>query len=232
MTTGLQNIIRALLVVVWLVFPLSAGAAEKVLVIDSAHGGTDTGVKLSRSVHEKDVTLAIAMQVRESLSGTDGITVHLTRSNDSDVSAVKRKKMLGQPEVDLAISLHVNAGFGQKAEGYEVYYCGHAAPSVRGNNAGEIVSDMEQTRRFNSSVLFAQIVQKNMEKVFPRKGRGLREAPVHLLRSLTVPAILLEVGFSTELKERKQLRDLEVQKAIAAALAQSVKEYFSAGGAS
>ena len=223
---------RLLLIVVWLVFPVSAGAVEHVLVIDSAHGGKDTGVKLSRNVHEKDVTLAIAQQVKKNLSGSVDITVRLTRLDDSDVSTAERKTILQQTHTDLAISIHVNAGFGQQAEGYEVYYRGHEAPSPRGNNAGEIVSDMEQTQRFNNSVLFAQIVQKNMRQVFPRKGRGLREAPVHLLQSLTVPGILLEVGFSTEVKENKQLRDPDVQKAIASALTRSVKEYFSAGGTS
>ena len=223
---------RVLLIAVWLVLPVSAGAAEHVLVIDPAHGGTDTGVKLSRNVHEKDVTLTIAKQLKENLSGSDDITVRLTRSDDSDTSTAMRKTIIQQSHADLAVSIHVNAGFGQQAEGYEVYYNGHAVPSLRGNNTGEIVSDMEQTQRFNNSVLFAQIIQKNMRQVFPRKGRGLREAPVHLLQSLTVPAILLEVGFSTEIKERKQLRDQEVQKAIASALTQSVKEYFSAGGTS
>jgi N-acetylmuramoyl-L-alanine amidase len=91
---------------------------------------------------------------------------------------------------------------------------------------------MEQTERLNNSVLFAQIVQKNMGRVFPRQGRGLRDAPVHLLQSLTIPAILLEVGFSTELEDRKKLKDANIQKSISDALTRSVKEYFLTGRAS
>jgi penicillin-binding protein 1A len=38
------------------------------------------------------------------------------------------------------------------------------------------------------------MVQRNMENVFPRKGRGLRDAPVPILDELAVPAIVLEVA--------------------------------------
>jgi len=233
MTIRLKNRIGVLLIMlVWLAFPLSASAAEHVLVIDPAHGGEDTGVNLSRGVHEKDVTLAIASLMKKNLSDTADIQVRLTRPEDRDVSATQRKKIIGGADVDLVISLHVNAGFGQNAAGYEVYYLGATIPSARKDDSREILKDMEQTRRLNSSVLFAQIVQKNMERVFPRKGRGLRNAPVYLLRSLITPAILLEMGFSTDIEDRRKLRDKKVQESVANALTRSVTEYFSTGGTS
>jgi len=232
MITELKNILWVLAALLWLTFPLSAAAAGHVLVIDPAHGGKDAGVKLSRTVHEKDVTLAIARLVKKNLSNTGKIQVRLTRSDDRDLSPLQRKKVLQGLDADLFISLHVNAGFGQKAEGYEIYYLGAMVPSAHKDDSGEILKDMEQTRRLNNSVLFAQIVQKNMGGVFPRKGRGLRDAPVHILQSLTMPAILLEIGFSTNLEDRKKLKDTEIQKAVAKALATSIKEYFLTGGAS
>ncbi len=232
MITGLKNMILAPIVLIWLVFPLSAAAAGHVLVIDPAHGGKDAGVKLSRTLTEKDVTLAIARLVKQNLSNTGDIKVRLTRSDDSDVSLAQRKKILEGSDEELFISLHVNAGFGQKAEGYEIYYLGATIPSAQKDNSGEILKDMEQTRRLNNSVLLAQIVQKEMGRVFPRQGRGLRDAPVRILQSMTVPAILLEVGFSTNIEDRKRLKDTEIQKAVAGALIRSVKEYFLTGRAS
>jgi len=232
MITRLKNLLWALIALIWLTVPLSAAAAGHVVVIDPAHGGKDTGVKLSRTVHEKDITLAIAKLVKKNLSNARDIQVWLTRSDDRDVSLAQRKKVLEESDGDIFISLHVNAGFGQKAEGYEVYYLGATIPSAHKDDSGEILKDMEQTRRLNNSVLLAQIVQKEMGMVFPRKGRGLRDAPVHLLQSLTTPAILLEVGFSTDIEDRKQLKDTKVQKSVATALTRSVKEYFRTGGES
>ena len=233
MITGLmKKIVWALIVLICFVFPLSAVAAEHVLVIDPAHGGKDAGVKLSRTVHEKDLTLAIARLVEKNLSNTDDIKIRLTRLDDRDVSLAQRRKILEESNADICISIHVNAGFGQTAEGYEINYLGATIPFAEKDDSGEILKDMEQTRRLNNSVLLAQMVQKNMEGVFPRKGRGLREAPVHLLQSLTIPAILLEVVFATNLEDRKKLRDTKVQESVAGALTRSVKKYFLTNGAS
>ncbi|MBW2545170.1 MAG: N-acetylmuramoyl-L-alanine amidase [Deltaproteobacteria bacterium] len=232
MITESKKLIHAAVLFMLLVFPLSAAASGHVVVIDPGHGAANKGVTLSRNVHEKDVTLAVARLVKKSLSGVNNIRIRLTRLDDRDVSMANRKKIVERSNADLFISLHVNAGFGQNAEGYEIYYLGSTVPSAKKSNSGEILKDMEQTRRLNNSVRFAQIVQKNVGRVFPRKGRGLRNAPVLVLQSLTAPAVLLEAGFATNLKDRKKLKDEKIQKDIADALTKSIKEYFSTGGAS
>jgi len=44
-----------------------------------------------------------------------------------------------------------------------------------------------------------------MENVFPRKGRGLRDAPMPILGDLSIPAVVLEVGFATNTDDRKKI---------------------------
>jgi len=215
-----------------LIFPVSVAAAKYVVVIDPGHGGSDMGVKLSKNIYEKDVTLAIAKLVRKNLSGANGIEVRLTRSDDKNVSPANRRKLAGKSDANLFISLHVNAGFGLKARGYEIYYPSASVPSVKKSNSGEILKDMNQTRRLNSCVRLAQIIQKNMGKVFPREGRGLINAPVLVLQSMTAPAVLLEMGFATNLENKKKLRDKKIQQSVADALSKSIKKYFSTDGAS
>ena len=232
MITGLKNMMLGLIVLIWLVFPMSATATGYRLAIDPAHGGKDPGVKFSRSLTEKDVTLAIARLVRENLSNADDIKVQLTRSDDRDLSLAERKKIIERSDADILISIHMNAGFGDKAEGYKIYHLGIPILSAQTGKSVDILKNMGQTMRVNKSVLLAQIVQKEMGMVFPRKGRGLRDAPVQLLQSLKMPAILLEVGFSTGIEDRKKLKDTEIQEAIANALTRSVKKYFLTGGAS
>lgn len=220
---------QVLIVLLWLAFSAAAAAAGHVVAIDPAHGGDDTGVKLSRGVYEKDVTLAVAKFVQVNLSES-GVQVRLTRSDDRALSLLEREKIVQGLDADLFIALHINAGFGQKAEGYEIYYLGVTAPSAETDDPQEILKDMEQTKRLNNSVFLAQIMQKNMEEVFPRKGRGLRDAPVRALQSLTVPAVLLEMGFATSLSDREKLKDVRIQKSVADAVVRSVKEYFLTGG--
>ncbi|TFG93645.1 MAG: N-acetylmuramoyl-L-alanine amidase [Syntrophobacterales bacterium] len=232
MVVELKRLVQLIFVCMLLVVPVSAAAGQHVVVIDPAHGGKDGGVKLSQGTYEKNVTLAIANLVKNNLSNADGIEVRLTRSDDRDVSLAARKMIAEKPDTKLLVSLHINAGFGQNAEGYEVYYLGATAPSVQKDGSGENLRDIEQTRCFNDSVRFAQLVQRNMGTVFPRKGRGLRNAPVHSLQSLSIPAVLLESGFATNLEEKKKLRDIDVQKSIADALTRSIQQYFTTDGES
>ncbi|MBN2538542.1 MAG: N-acetylmuramoyl-L-alanine amidase [Deltaproteobacteria bacterium] len=227
-----KNFIHAAVLCMLLGFPLSAAAAGHMVVIDPGHGGSNMGVTLSRSVHEKDVTLAIARLVKKSLSGAKDIDIRLTRLDDKDVSTTDREKIVQRSNADLFISLHVNAGFGQNAEGYEIYSSSFTVPSAKESNSKEIVKNMEQTGYLNDSVRFGQIVQKNIRRVFPRKGRGLRNAPILVLESLTTPAVLLEIGFATNLEDKKLLKDEKIQKDVADALTESIQEYFSTGGAS
>ena len=227
-----RNLIHAAVLFMLLVFPLSADAAGHMVVIDPGHGGSNMGVTLSRSLHEKDVTLAIARLVKKSLSGAKDIDIRLTRLDDKDVSTTDREKIVKRSNADLFISLHVNAGFGQNAEGYEIYSSGLTIPSDKESNSKEIVKNMEQTGYLNDSVRFGQIVQKNIGRVFPRKGRGLRNAPILILQSLKTPAVLLEIGFATNLKDKKLLKDEKIQQDVADAVTKSIQEYFSNGGAS
>lgn len=213
---------------IFLVFPLSSAMAESrhLVVVDPAHGGRDKGVKLSKKFHEKDITLAIAELLKEDLERSKNIRVLLTRSADKDVSISDRGKIAKRPDTDLLISLHVNAGFGKNSSGFEVYYTGFKSPPTGKSASKEILKDMVATKYLNESIRFARIVQKNMEKIFRRKDRGLRSAPILVLEGLTIPAIVLEIGFATNIKDRKILMDKDTQESVAKALAKSIREFF------
>lgn len=56
------------------------------VVLDPAHGGSDNGSRISDSIVEKDVTLALAFRLRSLLTAR-GFTVVLTRENDAATSS-------------------------------------------------------------------------------------------------------------------------------------------------
>ena len=72
---------------------------------------------------------------------------------------------------------------------------------------------------------------KNIEKIFPRKNRGLRSATIPILEGLTIPAVVIELGFATNIQDRKKLMNRKVQESIAIAVGKSIKEYIAASGA-
>lgn len=207
--------------------PCASGAGKiHVVTVDPAHGGSDQGVKVSEKKYEKDITLAIALLLQKELSKSGNIQIHLTRDTDVLVSTEERKKIATTLQSELFVSIHVNAGFGVNSTGYEVYFPGFVSKVTEKADSKEILKDMAKNKMLNDSVKFAQLVQKNLEGVFPRKSRGVRAAPVMVLEGLTMPAVVVEVGFATNAEDRKKLTDEKIHGAIAKALAQSIHSFF------
>jgi N-acetylmuramoyl-L-alanine amidase len=204
-----------------------------VVVIDPGHGGKDEGVPVGRNVFEKDITLNIAKVIKKDLEGSKQVMVKLTRVADADLDIGDRVRSAIKTDADLFVSLHVNAGFGKTSTGFEIYFPGFRAPNVSGEG-GEgsraLVKDLVRTGYLNESARFAQIARRNLEKVFPRMDRGLREGPVLALKALSIPSVVIEIGFSTSRDEKKKLSEDSVQTAVADALSESIREYFSPKG--
>jgi N-acetylmuramoyl-L-alanine amidase len=208
--------------------PLQGECAQSnrhVVLIDPAHGGDDTGVVADR-LREKDLTLNLALKVREESQKGENLLVRLTRSTDRAISIPERIKILEDLHPECLISLHVNAGFGRQAGGYEVYFPGFRQNASREGGSEPILKDMAKNRSLNEAVRLAQAIQSALDEVFPRKGRGLRDAPSPLLSGVTIPGLVVEVGFATNPEERKNLTGEATQRAVARALVKGLREYF------
>ncbi|MBN2254970.1 MAG: N-acetylmuramoyl-L-alanine amidase [Deltaproteobacteria bacterium] len=211
-----------------ILLPATAAAAHKYLVVvDPAHGGNDKGVQLTNTVYEKDITLIIAKQVQKEIGGKKGISIKLTRTGDTNLVLSERLRMARELKADLFISLHVNAGFGRRSSGYEIYFPGFKKRPKQDNGSREIVEDMVRNKFLNESVRFAQIAMKNIEPIFPRQGRGLRECPIPGFDKLEIAAVVIELGFATNVENRKKMTTSSTQKAIAEALGKSIDDYFA-----
>jgi len=196
---------------------------KKAVVIDPGHGGSDTGVKFGDKIHEKDVNLRIALALQRELQQAGYSRIVLTRSGDRDVSLKERSQIIRSSEPLLVIGLHVNAGFGNKARGYEVYFPGFKAAKEGRNDSSAIISDMTKNKHLNDSVRLAQHIQKHLGEIFPKENRGLRDAPLPLTAGVNVPAVIIEIGFLTNKENRQKLADEKGQQEIARAIARGVK---------
>ena len=206
---------------------VQATQAKRLVIIDAAHGGADAGVMVTDKIQEKEVTLILAQFLQKELAKSPDIQTQLTRTSDKTISNAERMKIVKATSGEvLFISLHVNAGFGNKATGYEIFFPGFKTPATDQNESKAILKDMEQNKYLNDSVRLAQMIQRNMENVFPRKGRGLRDAPMPILGDLSIPAVVLEVGFATNTDDRKKILNEKTQQAIAQALAKGIRDYF------
>jgi len=220
---GHRIFVYLLLVAFFILYPLGALAGH-VVVIDPAHGGTDTGVTASK-ITEKDLTLAIALELKKALDKKAGIDVVLTRNTDKTMSLEERQKKVLEAKPALVLSLHINAGFGKNSSGFELYYPGFTFDSA-GDTKSKKGSAAAGKKHLNDTVKLARIVQRSLDNLFVRKGRGLREAPVPLAEGLSVPVLVVELGFVTNADDKKKLVSPKVQKDIAGALAAAIKSFF------
>src|SRR3989339_742772 len=215
-------------VVVMLLLPVvEAGASQQgefSVLLDPAHGGEDKGV-VNDSFQEKDLTLKLALLIREEAQKVSGLRIGLTRLLNKKVSTVERFKAIGTAKAGVLLSLHVNAGFGNRASGYEIYFPGFDNMKAENGYSRAIIKDMAKNKSLNDSVLLSQDMQAALETVFPRKSRGLRDAPCPLLTGSDIPGLVLEIGFATNPGDRKLVTEGGKQRAVARAIVRGLREY-------
>ncbi len=218
--------ILALLFLACGVSELSAASRKHLIVIDPAHGGQDTGIKLTNSVDEKDITLAVALAIRKELAEVNSLEIILTRDSDKEVSLEDRKNNIAKIKPDILLSLHTNAGFGKSASGFELYYTELNKDITKEKKTAKGSELQMANKSFNDSVKMARIIQENLNTLFPRKSRGLRRADLPIIDGLLVPAVVVEMGFATNSEDKKKLLSPDTQTEIAKALAKSIKTFF------
>lgn len=205
----------------------TAYAQPAAVVIDPAHGGKDYGVFITEKMKEKDLTLKISLLVKRELEKTGRLPVVLTREVDKDLPVSERIKLIKQANPKAVVSLHVNRAFGRSARGFEIYFPGFKAEGEdrkKSNEAQHIIQSMQKTEFLNKSVLIAQSLQRHLLQVFPRENRGLREAPMELTESLTIPIVVVELGFASNADNLKKLNDPKYQVEIARAIGRGISE--------
>lgn len=203
----------------------SAQQGRYVVLIDPAHGGDESGVVVD-NFREKDLSLKIALLMVQEAKKTENIDIQLIRSTDKTMTVSERFRLATGINPHCLLSLHMNAGFGKKAAGYEIYFPGFRYTNSGSGDSAAILKDMEKNSYLNDSVKLAQHILAGLEGIFPRSGRGLRDAPNPLLDALAFPGLMVEIGFMTQAAERKNLSDEETQRSIARALVKGLRSYF------
>ena len=80
---------------------------EILVVLDPGHGGKDDGCARGK-VREKDVNLAIALEVQKRLE-TLGYQVLMTRDTDQALSLGERVRVAEEAQADIYVSIHQNS---------------------------------------------------------------------------------------------------------------------------
>jgi N-acetylmuramoyl-L-alanine amidase len=239
--------------------PPPAGRPPKVftVVVDAGHGGPDRGMRgpigASWEIREKDITLDVALALREVL-GEKGVNVVMTRSTDTLIALSDRGRIANSKKGDVFLSIHVNAPNMRwkqpgAARGFETYFLSEArtedarrveamenevvkyeiASDVQANDPlSFIVHDMEQNQHLRESSELAATIQRSLARTHPGPSRGVKQAGFRVLVTSFMPSVLVEIGFGSNVAEARYLRDPKRQREIASSIADATVEYLTA----
>lgn len=79
-----------------------------VVVLDAAHGGSDEGARLGKTVLEKTLTLTMAEHL-QALLRQQGIVVTMTRTADVDLPALNRAQIANHAQAAVCLVFHATA---------------------------------------------------------------------------------------------------------------------------
>ena len=207
------------------------------IVIDPGHGGKDAGAIGYTGIHEKTITLDIAKKLGKMVRKNMGAKVIYTRDEDVFVPLWKRTKIANESNGKVFLSIHVNStGKNRSARGFETYLLrpGKTEEAKRENSVitleeaaheytnftdeNIILATMAQSTFMKESEYFAEIIQKELDKILTTPNRGVKQAGFHVLVGASMPNVLIEVGFISNKKECKLLGRSSYRKKIAEAI--------------
>jgi N-acetylmuramoyl-L-alanine amidase len=216
-------------------------SAFHTIAIDPGHGGDDDGVKSANGAKEKDLTLAAARRARSVIEARLGLRVLLTREDDRNVPIDDRTAIANNNKADLFISLHVNGSLRPGTAG-AVIYCAEfdkdAARTAAAGGAGRVPAfgggsreielvpwDLAQTRHLDQSQAFASLLEHQFRDRVPLGARSIDRAPLRVLESANMPAVMIEMGYLTNADQAKMLTGDAFQNALVTALVDAVVKF-------
>lgn len=185
---------------VWLLFCLCCQAAQALtfntVILDAGHGGKDGGAVWNGLV-EKRLCLDTTQRL-ERLLKAKGMRVIMTRNSDRFVELSDRARHANRYSKSVFVSVHFNASRKTSISGMEVFY-----RSTRG-------------RTLAASVL------RSMDRRVTGLNRGLFHRDFKVLRSTSMPAVVVECGYLSNKTEARRCATPAHRQALAEAIAAGI----------
>jgi len=221
-----------------------------VIALDPGHGGEDPGAIGPSGLKEKDVVLAIAMQLRERLNAKPGVRVLMTRDSDFFVPLGERVRKAERVQADLFVSIHADAFLTPAARGASVFALsqggatsaaarwmanrenhsdavGGVSVKVKDAQVMRALLDMSTTAQIKDSMRVGNEVLSRIGKVGKLHRGQVEQASFAVLKAPAIPSILVETAFISNPQEEDKLRDPDYRRQLVEALFTGIDRYFA-----
>lgn len=187
------------------------------IAIDPGHGGRDGGAVSQEGAVEKHINLAISLYLRDYLQ-QGGALVVMTREEDKDLAdpGAKRRKtqdlhrraaFVKEQRANILVSIHMNS-----------------IPSNRWRGAQTFYNPKQHQDSYRLAALIQDEIKINMKNT-SREVNTIYDT--YLLKTATIPAALVEVGFLSNVEEARLLSDQTYQKQMAESIYLGIVRYAS-----
>jgi N-acetylmuramoyl-L-alanine amidase len=227
----------------------SVDGRELIIAIDAGHGGTDPGASGRRGTQEKNVTLAIARQLKARIDAEPGMRAVLTRDGDYFVPLRERIRLARQYRADMFISIHADSVRDRDITGSSVYTLSpRGATDEAGRwlaereNAADLMGgvsldgkdtvlasvllDLSQGASMSASNEAASEILEQLDHVGNVLHSEVQHAGFVVLKSPDIPSMLVETAFISNPLEEQKLGDPRHQERLAEAVRSGVRAYF------
>ena len=188
------------------------------IVIDCGHGGRDNGCSGKNGSIESEINLDVGKKLKVYLESI-GIKVVMTRSDGNglyDATAEnfklsdmeKRIEIINSVSPYMVISIHQNSFADNSQRGAQAFY-----------QEGD-----------ESSLAVATSIQSQLLSQLPSARLEANDGDYYLLKECTVPAVIVECGYLTNIEEEQLLMQEEYRSKVAYAIMCGVVKYFDLCG--
>lgn len=194
----------------------------RTIVIDPGHGGKDPGTQGAR-YQEKEIVLQISQRLARILRD-QGYRVKMTRDTDEFLALSRRSEIARETGADLFVSIHANSAADSSVQGVETFllppfgtpgtYTTRAVNVERPGNAFD-----------KQNIRLAYEIQRRTVQRTRTRDRGTKHALLEVLRNLSCPGVLLEVGFLSNSEEERRLANPNYQNRVATGIAEGINAY-------
>lgn len=210
------------------------------VVLDPAHGGSDTGARGVNGVAEKDIVLEYAREAAAALRA-EGFQVLMTRQGDTDPSADDRATIANGQTNAIFISLHVaSTGPIDTVRTYTYLFPAAVAASAQTSTGtapitptvappGMLLWQQAQKPFVEQSRKLGDLLQGELARNFKGSPQASWTAPVYGLRSVAAPAVAVEVSSVAANPQQLEAMAAPLAQAIARAVA-AYKPIYPPGG--
>lgn len=228
-------------------------AGRPLVVIDAGHGGHDPGaINTEANAKEKDITLAIALAIKDKLMSSGRVRVALTRDDDRFLVLTERYELARRMKADLFISIHADAALADDAAGASIYTLSEVASdreaarlaarenksdiingidlSQSDDNVNSILIGLSQRETLEQSTKFAELLKREADPYVSFRNPFHRFAGLIVLKAPDVPAILFETGYITNESDIKYLTSPDGRSKLATGIAKAIETHFAKQG--